>query len=478
MPEMHDNELPLGRSHRLWPIPLSAIFSPVVLMIAVTFLPGLSQCDDQNCFSVDEQGNRSYFQCVVCTERDQEPCTQDSWQLPPGGTCEAAQQPVLEDGQPCELDGTPGECVSAVCEPLSPQSLTFTQTTIEESQAPWGKNLADVDGDGFLDILTAGGAQGVEIFWYAYPDWTKHRIAIYGGGDDLQVTDMNGDGAVDVIVNGWPIVWFENPRGSGGNPQAQWTGHAIDETYSHDVRIADIDRDGKLDVVAVKAHGTTVLYLQNSADSWSQTTLSNAHVTAGGLALADIDADGRIDVVGDGYWLRQPATPANGGAWQHRTIAAWGAGGSVDTADLNDDGRLDVLLAPSETGPGEIAWFEAPVDPLNGSWIRHTIADAEDVHLVHLVDFDNDHDLDIAFAEMHQSPTDRVGVYLNEGLGASWTLHLIATSASHNIAVGDLENDGDIDIVGANWELSSPDGGRLNWWRNDIGAGLVLSLDQ
>ncbi|MGB5284951.1 MAG: VCBS repeat-containing protein, partial [Polyangiales bacterium] len=111
--------------------------------------------------------------------------------------------------------------------------LSFTRTTIEDSQAPWGKNLADVDGDGFLDILTGGGWQGGDVFWYAYPDWTKHQIASYGGGDDLQVVDMNADGAVDVIGTGDPIIWFENPRGSGGNPQAQWSGHMSEQPHSH-----------------------------------------------------------------------------------------------------------------------------------------------------------------------------------------------------------------------------------------------------
>lgn len=358
--------------------------------------------------------------------------------------------------------------------------LGFTRSTIDEAQGPWGKSLADIDGDGFLDVLTGGGnyGQNTTVYWYAYPSWQKHLLASYGGGDDLQVADINGDGAIDVVVNGDPIIWFENPRGTGGNPQSQWSGHLIDQSYSHDVRIADINRDGKLDVVAVQEYGGTFLYLQNSADSWSKTQLPNALVTAGGLALADIDDDGRIDVVGDGYWLRQPAVLGGGSGWQHRTIGAWGAGGSIDTADLDGDGRLDVLLAPSESGPGEIAWFEAPADPLNGSWIRHSIADAEDVHLVHLDDFDLDGDLDVAFAEMHQSPTDRVGVYLNGGLGATWELHSIATSGSHNIAVGDLESDGDIDIVGANWELSSPDGGRVNWWRNELGASVSLPLDQ
>lgn len=363
-------------------------------------------------------------------------------------------------------------------DPPAGGDLSFTKITIEASQAPWGKNLADIDGDGFLDVLEAGGVQGGDVFWYAYPNWTKFQIGSYGGGDDLEVADINADGAVDVIVNDYPIIWYENPRGSGGNPQSPWTGHVIEETISHDVGAVDIDRDGKLDVVAVQEYGASFLYLQNSADSWSKTILSNALVTAGGLALADVDADGRIDVIGAGYWLRQPATPSVGSNWQRRDIAIWGSGGSADTADLNHDGRLDIVMAASESGPGEIAWFEGPVDPLNGSWIEHTIDDVEDVHLLHLIDFDKDGDLDIAFAEMHQSPTDRVGIYLNGGLGASWSLELIASTGAHNIAVGDLENDGDFDIVGANWELTSPDGGDLNWWRNDIDAGAALSMDQ
>jgi len=529
----------------------------MLALAAVTFLPGLTRCEG-SCFNYDEQGNRYYFECVTCVERDQEPCTVDSWQVPMGGVCDVSQQPVLEDGELCQLDGELGVCANTVCGSLPARSvilnaspktvganqtstlswtskdmtsctasgawtgpkpvegsvstgaldgtstftlqcsgptgsasdsvtvtvapaggqLSFTQMTIEASQAAWGKNLADIDGDGFLDILEGGGVQGGKVFWYEYPSWAKFQIGAIGGGDDIEVADINADGAIDVVVNGNPIIWYANPRGSGGNPRSQWTGHTIDTTISHDVNVADIDRDGKLDVVAVQEYGASFLYLQNGADSWSKTTLSNARVTAGGLTLADVDADGRIDVIGSGYWLRQPATPSAGSNWERHNIAVWGAGGSIDTADLNHDGRLDIVMAASESGPGEIAWFEGPVDPLNGSWIEHTIDEVEDVHLVHLADFDKDGDLDIAFAEMHQSPTDRVGIYVNGGLGASWTLDLIASTGSHNIAVGDLEDDGDIDIVGANWQLSSPDGGRLNWWRNDIDSSAALSLSQ
>jgi hypothetical protein len=48
-----------------------------------------------------------------------------------------------------------------------------------------------------------------------------------------------------------------------------------------------------------------------------------------------------------------------------------------------------------------------------------------------------------------------------------WTLQTLSTNGSHNIAVGDLEGDGDTDIIGANWNFASPDAGALMLWRDD-----------
>lgn len=109
--------------------------SLVFVLGVLAFLPGLSQCE-QNCYDIDEDGNRTVFECVTCVERDADSCTVDSWRLPPGSTCSLDQQPVLDDGETCQLAGAPGVCASGACEPVAyieagSGSTTWRATTDE-----------------------------------------------------------------------------------------------------------------------------------------------------------------------------------------------------------------------------------------------------------------------------------------------------------------------------------------------------------
>src|SRR5581483_315555 len=136
-------------------------------------------------------------------------------------------------------------------------------------------------------------------------------------------------------------------------------------------------------------------------------------------------------------------------------------------ADLNQDGRPDVALSASDSA-GRLSWFEGPRDPTRDLWKEHLIQDHVDyVHTFKVADINNDGSPDVVIAEMQDSVQKRVGFFLNLGKGASWQLQVVANTGSHNIRIADVDHDGDIDIIGANWDTKNdPRHAPLEMWRN------------
>jgi len=341
------------------------------------------------------------------------------------------------------------------------------------------KAVGDIDGDGFPDALVASAQAGYGFYWYRYPDWNKYTIVPPGTGftTDMQVGDVDGDGDLDAIIpKGWDkgqsVFWYENPRPSGDPATDTWIEHSIGAAPAHDVEVGDINNDGKLDVVV--RDGRTTVFIQNTPTSWTRNEISTRPIE--GTALGDIDNDGDLDIAINGYWLENPlpgGNPATSG-WNEYTITtSWPTYSGSLITDLNGDGRADVVLSPSE-GTGRFSWFEGPASPRGGSWTEHSIdTSAEYMHTFEAADMDLDGDLDLITSEMLQSQNpDEVSVYINEGGASSWTHQVVATTGSHNLRVADIGSDGDMDIVGINWQGTTP----FEVWHNQLNPSY--SLDQ
>lgn len=286
--------------------------------------------------------------------------------------------------------------------------------------------------------------------------------------DTLSAGDINGDGAPDVVVSKG-VYWFENPRGRGGDPSQPWAMHVVDADYGvHDIKILDMNGDGRADILARTDHiglPGAKIYIQGAGGTWTTVTLANVPLGQG-VATDDINRDGRLDIAAGGMWFEQPLNPVTDEWKRHDYAPTREPSGMIAIGDINRDGRLDIVFVDEVPWPIELTWFEAPADPANGAWIAHDVAVLERVHSLQLADMDRNSWLDIVTAEQQQAEQKRVVIYYNGGLGTTWQESILANTGSHNLAIGDIEPDGDMDILGANWNPGQTDGGAIVLWIN------------
>jgi hypothetical protein len=334
----------------------------------------------------------------------------------------------------------------------------FREIIIDAGSSGDCKDVADIDGDGDPDLIQTISADRInqQLVWYAFPDWQRSLIATTDGEftTDMEAGDMDGDGDPDIVVPDGErgiLRWYENPLPNGNPAKDAWPEHAIGEigSFGKDVSLVDFDGDGRLDIAARHAENVQ-LWLQRGPKSWTSRVI--AQLPWGeGMNTGDIDGDGHVDIVAHGNWYRAPEDVEND-PWQEFPIWS-GAPQELKllVADVDEDGRQDVLISCSEYPGCDVRLYRGPADPTAGWADYQVLGQVDFAHTLQVADMNGDGLNDVVTAELqHAEDPDEVIVFLNEGDG-TWLKHVVSELGMHSGRVVDMDGDGDPDIIGANY---------------------------
>ncbi len=337
----------------------------------------------------------------------------------------------------------------------------------------------DLDGDDDLDILIASGHH---VSWFENLDGlgdfgTEQLIANLEGRISTYAGDIDGDGDIDVIATEsiWSkpldlskLVWYENLDGQGSFSTEQLIEDYASFIIARSVYVTDLDGDEDNDILT-GSHGDLFWYQNlDGLGSFGEMQIITTDVAIVKAVYADdIDGDGDMDVLASSIqdekltWYENTDGISNFG--QQQIIAenigeAW----SIYISDLNGDGHKDVLAAYWETG--NIVWFENTDG--QGSFGEQQILSNNILggSKVYAEDLDGDGDMDVLSAN-YDPPQGTLGTlawYENmDGQGGFSDQQIIhQESRFGTLYAGDIDNDNDIDVIGGSGSVG------IVWFEN------------
>ncbi len=356
-------------------------------------------------------------------------------------------------------------------EPMGVGGLVFERMEIANVSGDV-KLVGDIDGDGNPDLVL-GGFPSDKLSWWHWPDLRATTIAVPRNEitTDGELADLDGDGDLDIVAgdgsDGNNLVWFENPRPSGDPAtEGSWKRHEIGivGNWVKDVEIADFDGDGRMDI-ATRSPSTAMIFFQDKA-GWQRVLFRDIPLGEEGMTSGDVDADGDVDLVLCGDWASNPGGVAarKQDNWNRYKIGPFNSAFKAVVVDVDQDGHADVLTSSSEHTE-DVAWYRADNGPTK-PWSRHVIQPfVQGAHTLQAGDMDGDGDIDVVVGQMHTTRERELAIHFNvDGRGNTWQRQVIDNVGLHNGLVADIDLDGDLDIYGANWVGNPP----LRVWLNRL----------
>ncbi|MBK9137402.1 MAG: VCBS repeat-containing protein [Verrucomicrobia bacterium] len=309
----------------------------------------------------------------------------------------------------------------------------------------------------------------------------KDYLTIEAGG---AVHDIDGDGDLDVVFGGdWQsneVWWWENPAPNFA-PDISWRRHVIKsggKNQHHDQVFGDFLGTGKPQLAFWNQQARTLFLAEVPADPRSAGAWPLIEVVSGasagstpyteGMSAADVDGDGRLDLLAYHSWFKHI------GGGKFKAVKVADEGGLIFAGRFKPAKHPQIVISPGD-GKGRLMFHECTGDPENpADWRGRDLIGRELIHghSLQLGDISGDGHLDLFVAEMAKwrdkepnpdHPGATAWILYGDGRGQFRKTELVVGHGWHEARLADLDGDGDLDLLNKPYTWETP---RVDVWLN------------
>lgn len=220
----------------------------------------------------------------------------------------------------------------------------FSSSPITLPQPTCNITIADMDGDGYPDIIStpSGPTSCAGQILYGNGNYQFNPVSVPGLSFPYIVGDFNGDGKPDIATGSNTLL------NAGGRTFQEVTRNNLPLVQGALAVVGDFNGDRKDDVaINLPGESTIEIYYSNGDGTFYEATIIDPGLLPGDFVVGDFDGDGRIDLAVGSELSYQVCMLFNQGNGQFtRSFFASGAfGGPIIASDLNKNGKLDLVIA-------------------------------------------------------------------------------------------------------------------------------------